>query len=176
LRPLRGRHAYKASSSSALLDSLQPCLEMWVSLHFIRSRPCLSFLLFFSIKPAMLPASMLGDYSTSASSTPSCFPHRTDLLGNLFLNTSLLNLLFFLSCWNIIPAILPATMLGYYSCLHLRRPLNFFIVILIYWKPSSYRSSLDLALFVKATNRSAAKLFCYFFRPTCMLFDLSIAL
>jgi hypothetical protein len=49
-----------------------------------------------SIKPAMLPASMLGDYSTSASSTPSCFPRRIDLLENLFLITSLLNLLFLL--------------------------------------------------------------------------------
>jgi hypothetical protein len=29
----------------------------------------------------MLSASMLGDYSTSASSTPSCFPRRTDLIG-----------------------------------------------------------------------------------------------
>jgi hypothetical protein len=42
----------------------------------------------------MLPASMLGYYSTSASSTPSCFPCRIDLLGNLFLITSLLDLLF----------------------------------------------------------------------------------
>jgi hypothetical protein len=42
----------------------------------------------------MLPASMLGDYSTSVSSTPSCFPRRTDLLGNPFLITSLLDLLF----------------------------------------------------------------------------------
>jgi hypothetical protein len=47
-----------------------------------------------SIKSAMLPASMLGDYSTSASSTPSCFLRRTDLLGNLFLITSLLDLHF----------------------------------------------------------------------------------
>jgi hypothetical protein len=46
-----------------------------------------------SIKPAMPPASMLGDYSTSASSTPSCFPRHTDLLGNPFLITSLLDLL-----------------------------------------------------------------------------------
>jgi hypothetical protein len=59
----------------------------------------------------MLPASMLGDYSTSASSMPSCFPRRTDLLGNPFLITLLLDLLF----WTIIPAILPAMMLGYYS-------------------------------------------------------------
>jgi hypothetical protein len=44
----------------------------------------------------MLSASMLGDYSTSASSTPSCFLCRTDLLGNPFLTTSLLDLLFLL--------------------------------------------------------------------------------
>jgi hypothetical protein len=42
----------------------------------------------------MLSASMFGDYSTSASSTPSCFLRRTDLLGNLFLITSLLDLPF----------------------------------------------------------------------------------
>jgi hypothetical protein len=44
----------------------------------------------------MLSSSMLGDYSTSASSTPSCLPRRTDLLGNPFLITSLLDLLFLL--------------------------------------------------------------------------------
>jgi hypothetical protein len=72
--------------------------------------------LFWSIKPAMLSASMLKDYSTSASSTPSCFPRRTDLIRNLFLITSLLDLLFFLLLfWTTMPAILPATMLGYYS-------------------------------------------------------------
>jgi hypothetical protein len=74
------------------------------------------FFFFWSIKPAMLSASMLGDYSTSASSTPSCFYHRIDLLGNPFLITLLLDpfsssLLF----WTIILAILPAMMLGYYS-------------------------------------------------------------
>jgi hypothetical protein len=69
--------------------------------------------LLWSIKPAMLTTSMLEDYSTSASSTPSCFPHRTDLLRNQFLITSLLDLLFLF--WTIMPAILPATMLGYYS-------------------------------------------------------------
>jgi hypothetical protein len=42
----------------------------------------------------MLSASMLGDYSTSVSSMPSCFPRRTDLLGNPFLITSLLDLRF----------------------------------------------------------------------------------
>jgi hypothetical protein len=75
------------------------------------------FFSFWSIKPATLSASMLGDYSKSASSTPSCFPHRIDLLGNPFHITSLLDLpfLFFFFFWTIIPAILPATMLGYYS-------------------------------------------------------------
>jgi hypothetical protein len=45
----------------------------------------------------MLPASMIGDYFTSASSMSSCFPRRTDLLGNPFLITSLLDLLSLLS-------------------------------------------------------------------------------
>jgi hypothetical protein len=64
----------------------------------------------------MLPTSMLGDYSTSVSLTPSCFLRHTDLLGNLFPITSLLDLLFLLSSfWIIVLAILPATMLGYYS-------------------------------------------------------------
>jgi hypothetical protein len=71
---------------------------------------------FWSIKPATLSASMLGDYSTSASSTPSCFYRRIDLLGSPFFITSLLNLLSSsLLFWTIIPAILPSTMLGYYS-------------------------------------------------------------
>jgi hypothetical protein len=40
---------------------------------------------------------MLGDYSTSVSSTPSCFPRRIDRLGNPFLITSLLDLFSLLS-------------------------------------------------------------------------------
>jgi hypothetical protein len=74
----------------------------------------------------MLPASMFGDYSMSASSTPSCFHRRTDLLGNLFLITSLLDLLFLLFIWIIIPTILPATMLGYYSMSASSMPSEFF--------------------------------------------------
>jgi hypothetical protein len=50
--------------------------------------------LFLSIKPAMPPASMLRDYSTSESLTPSYFPRHIDLLGNQFLITSSLDLLF----------------------------------------------------------------------------------
>jgi hypothetical protein len=33
LRPLRGRHVYKASTRSALLDSLQPCKEIYRCLY-----------------------------------------------------------------------------------------------------------------------------------------------
>jgi hypothetical protein len=74
----------------------------------------------------MLSASMLGDYSTSASSTPSCFLHRNDMLGNPFLIMSLLDLLFLLLFLTIIPAILPATMLGYYSASASSMPSKFF--------------------------------------------------
>jgi hypothetical protein len=42
-------------------------------------------------------------------------------------------------------------------------PSDFFIVISIYWKPASYRSSLDLSSFGKTANRSAAKLICFSF-------------
>jgi hypothetical protein len=73
---------------------------------------------------------MPGDYSTSAYPTPSCFPRRTDLLGNLLLITSLLDLLFLLLLlllfWIIIPAILPATMLGYYFMSASLIPSEFF--------------------------------------------------
>jgi hypothetical protein len=62
------------------------------TLRLIKTMPWF-FFYFWSIKPAMLRASMLGDYSTSASLTPSCFPHRTDLSGNPFLITLLLDLL-----------------------------------------------------------------------------------
>jgi hypothetical protein len=72
----------------------------------------------------MLPASMLGDYSTSASLTPSCFPRRTDLLGNPFLIMSLLDLLFLF--WIIIPAILPSMMLECYSMSASSMPSEFF--------------------------------------------------
>jgi hypothetical protein len=77
----------------------------------------------------MLPASMLGDYSTNVSSTPSCFPRCIDLLGNLFLIMSLLDLHLLCSLllfWIIIPAILPATMLGYYSMSASLMPFEFF--------------------------------------------------
>jgi hypothetical protein len=70
---------------------------------------------------------MPGDYTTSATSTPSCFPRRNDLLGNLFLITSLPDLLFLLFLfWIIISAILPTMMLGYYSMSASSMPYEFF--------------------------------------------------
>jgi hypothetical protein len=96
LRPLRGRHAYKGLPEVGPARLLAAMLgDLGVStLRSIKTMTQFSSLL--SIKPAMLPASMLGDYSTSASSTPSCFPCGIDLLGNLFLLMSLLDLLFLL--------------------------------------------------------------------------------
>jgi hypothetical protein len=117
-----------------------------------------------STKPAMLPASMLGDYSTSASWTPSCFPRRTDLLRNLFLITSLLNLLSFpFPVWIIIPAILPATMLGYYSMSASSTPSEFSHRRFDLLEACFLQVILDLASINRTTNRSAAKLTCSFF-------------
>jgi hypothetical protein len=115
------------------------------TLRFIKTMTQFSSLL--SIKLAMLPTSMLGDYSTSASSTPSCFPHHTDLLGNPFLITSLLDLLFLL--FFFFGSLYQPSCPPWYSnttiSMHLRCHLNFVIIISIYWKPASYRSSLDLS-------------------------------
>jgi hypothetical protein len=96
LRPLRGRHAYKGLPEvgpARLLASMLRNLGA-STLRSIKTMPSF-FFSFWSIKPAMLSASMLGDYSMSPSSTPSCFPHCSDLLGNQFLIMSLLDLFFF---------------------------------------------------------------------------------
>jgi hypothetical protein len=76
----------------------------------------------------MLSTSMLGDYSTSVSPTPSGFFRRIDLLGNLSTScrySTYFSLLFLF--WIIIPAILPATMLGYYSMRASLTPSKFFL-------------------------------------------------
>jgi hypothetical protein len=74
-------------------------------------------------------------------------------------------------------AILPATMLGYNSWVHLRCPLKFFIIASIYWKSASYRSSLDLPSIRQDWKQVGcdADLFLFLFGPTCMLFDQLIA-
>jgi hypothetical protein len=128
----------------------------------------------------MLPASMLGDYSTSAPSTPSCFPCHTDLLGNLFLTTSLIDLpffLFILSGPSYRPSCPPRCSVTTQECIS--DALGIF--------SSSFRSIGSLLLIgrhstslcsAKTLHRSAAKLnySFLFFRLTCMLFVLSIAL
>jgi hypothetical protein len=122
------------------------------------------FFSFWSIKPAMLSASMLGDYSRSASSTPSSFLHHTDLLGNPFLITSILDLLFFSSFLDhhtVHPARHDARILLTSASL---MPSEIF--------SSSFRSIGSLLpigrhstslQFGKTSNRSAAKLTCSFF-------------
>jgi hypothetical protein len=90
-----GHCGFEASSRSAHLQGLHevgPARPLAVMLGDLGVSTLRSiqdhdsvFFSFWSIKPAMLPASMLGDYSTSGSSMPSCFPRRTDLLGNPFL-------------------------------------------------------------------------------------------
>jgi hypothetical protein len=121
---------------------------------------------------------MLGDYSTRASSMIYCFLRRTYLLGNLFLIMLSLDLIFFFfSFGSSYRPSCPSRCSNTTLWVRPWCPPNFFIIISIYWKSASYRSSLDLPSFDKTTNRSAAKLtFSFSFGPTCMLFDLSIAL
>jgi hypothetical protein len=132
----------------------------------------------------MLPASMLGDYSIDLLYRPVGYPrgHRLIFLvvstcWETRFSSHHYSIYFpFFLFWIIIPAILPATMLGYYSMSASRWPMNFIIIISIYWLSASYRSS-TLLRSAKTINRSAAKFTCsYSFGPTCMLFDLSIAL
>jgi hypothetical protein len=47
----------------------------------------------------------------------------------------------------------------------------FFIVVSIYWKLASYRSSLNLSSFGKTTNKSAAKLIYFFFLDPCACYS-----
>jgi hypothetical protein len=167
LRPLRGRHAYKSLLEVGPARLLAAMLgDLGVSTLRLITTMTQFFLSFWSIKPAMLSTSMLGDYSTSASSTPSCFPCHTDLLGNPFLITSILDLLFllfsFLDHHTGHPARHDARILLMSAS---SMPSEFFIVVSIYWKSASYRSSLDLSTIGKTINRSAAKLiyFSFFF-------------
>jgi hypothetical protein len=88
LTPSWGQHA-----SAALPDNLHLCSAVWVSLHVDYSIPRSGFLLFFwIIKLAMLPALITEDYSTRASSTPSYFLRRFDLLRNLVSDRFVLDL------------------------------------------------------------------------------------
>jgi hypothetical protein len=94
---------------------------------------------------------------------PSCFPRRTGLLGNLLLITSLLDLRFLLFFGSSYRPSCPPRCSDTTLRVHLRRPLNFFIIVSIYWKSASYRLSLDLPSFGKTKNRLANKSTCSFF-------------
>jgi hypothetical protein len=79
--------------------------------------------------------------------------------------------------WIITPAILPATMLGYYSMSASLTPSNFSSLFRSIGSLLPIGRHLTSLRFGKTSNRSAAKSICPFsFGPTCMLFDLSIDL
>jgi hypothetical protein len=108
------------------------------------------FFSFLSIKPAMLHTSMLGDYSTRASLTPSCFFIIPTYWETCFWSRRYSTYLFFSfflgsSYW---PSYQPWCL---DTTLWVRpwRALISFIVASIYWKPASYRLLLDLSLFCK---------------------------
>jgi hypothetical protein len=76
----------KAFLRSALPDSLQLCSEIWVSLHFVRSRPCLSFSSIFDHHTGHSSRHDTQILLMSASSMPSeFFHHHFDLLEACFL-------------------------------------------------------------------------------------------
>jgi hypothetical protein len=120
------------------------------------------FFSFLSIKPAKLPASMLEASLRERLRRPLVFFVVLTCWEKCFSSSHYSTYLFFLF-WIIIPAIFPATMLGYYSMIASLRPSEFFIVVSIYWKSTSYRSSLDLSSLGKTANKLDAKLIYFFF-------------
>jgi hypothetical protein len=133
------------------------------TLHSIKTMTQFSSLFGASNQPCCL-LQCLGTTLRVRLRRPLVFPHHTDLLGNPFLITPLLDLFSLLSFWNIMPAILPAMMLGYYSMSASLMPSEIF--------SSSFRSIGSLLLigrqstslrFGKTSNRSAAKLICFSF-------------
>jgi hypothetical protein len=135
-----------------------------VSLKVVRSRPCLSFSTLFEHQTSHVACfnawGLLYECVSNALLFSSSYRHVGKPVSHHVITRPTYSSFSF---WIIIPAILPVTMLGYYSMSASLTPSEFFIVVSIYWKSASYRSSLDLALFGKTTNRSAAKLICSFF-------------
>jgi hypothetical protein len=135
-----------------------------VSLQFVRSRPCLSFSFLFGASNQPHAAccnarGLLYECVFDALLFSSSYQPVGKPVSHHVITRPAFSSLF----WIIIPAILPTTMLGYYSTSASSMPSEFFLVVLIYWKPASYRSSLDLLLFGKTTHRSAAMLICFSF-------------
>jgi hypothetical protein len=165
LRPFWGRHAYKSLPEVGPTRLLAAMLgDLGVSTCRMIKTMIQFFFSFLEHQTSHVVCFNAQGLLYECVFNALLFPRRTDLLGNPFLITLLLDLLFLLSFFG--PSYRP-------SCpprcsnttlwVHLWCPLNFFIVVSIYWMPASYRSSLDLSLFGKTTNRSAAKLICSFF-------------
>jgi hypothetical protein len=123
----------------------------------------LIFLLLLSIKPASCLLQCSGTTLRVRLRRPLVFLVITTWWETLFSSRQYSTYFLFFPFWIIIPAILPAMMLGYYSMSASLMPSNFFLVVSIYWKSTSYRSSLDLSSFGKTTNRSVAKSICFSF-------------
>jgi hypothetical protein len=134
-----------------------------VSLHFVRSNHALIFLLYLEHQTSHAACFNAQGQLYECVFDNLLFPLSYRPVGNFFSHHVFTRPTFSSFFWIIIPVILPATMLGYYSMSASLMPFNFFIVVSIYWKSASYRSLLDLALFGKTTNRSSAKLICSFF-------------
>jgi hypothetical protein len=86
-----------------------------VSLHFVRSRPCLSFSSLFEHQASHAACFNARELLYECVFEDLLFFHHTDVLGNYFSSRGYsvyIFLLFFF--WIIIPAILPATLLGYF--------------------------------------------------------------
>jgi hypothetical protein len=117
LRPLRGRHAYKASTRSALPNSLQLCKKILVPLLFVRQKPCLSFSSLFQHQTSHAACFNARGLHYECVFDTLLFSSSHRLAGkpvshHVVIQSTVSSLLFF---WIILPAILPATMLGYYS-------------------------------------------------------------
>jgi hypothetical protein len=107
---------------------LQPCLEIWVSLHFVRSTTWLCFLLFLEHQTShvvcfnaqgLLYECVFDALLFSSSYQPVGKPISSSRCYSTYIFFSFL-------FWIIIPAILPTTMLGYYTTSASSMPSKFF--------------------------------------------------
>jgi hypothetical protein len=102
-----------SSLRSALPDSLQPCLDIWVSLHFVRSRLWLCFLLFWASNQPCCLLQCSGTTLRVRLRHPLVFLFVPTCRETCFSSHCYSTYFLFFLFWIIIPTILPATMLRY---------------------------------------------------------------